>query len=64
MKQFGWVLKKKLKPLMVAEKLNMGKNSKIMFESKDGLPINKPIKLLLLTITVKSVSSDNGKCYP
>ena len=42
----------------------MGKNSKIMFESKDGLPINKPIKLLLLTITVKSVSSDNGKCYP
>ena len=61
MKRFGRVLKKKLKLLMVAKKLNMGKIFKKIGLS---LPLNKPIKLRLLTITVRSVFSENGKFYP
>ena len=33
-------------------------------ESNDGLPLNKPIKLNVLTITVRSVFSEDGKFYP
>ena len=58
-------VKKEIETINGGEKIEYGKNfSKIRFESKDGLPINKPMKLRLLTITVKSVSSDNGKFYP
>ena len=46
MKKFGKVLKKKLKLLIVAKKLNMEKIfKKIKFESNDDFPLNKPIKL-------------------
>ena len=46
-KKFGRVLKKTLKPLMVAKKLNMGKIfKKIRYESNDDLPLNKSIKIL------------------
>ena len=46
MKKFGKVLKKKLKRLIVAKKLNMEKIfKKIKFESNDDFPLNKPIKL-------------------
>ena len=34
------------------------------FESNDDLPLNKPIKLHLLTIIIGSVFSENGKFYP
>ena len=65
MKKFGRVLKKKLKLLMVAKKLNMGKIlKKIKFKSDDDLPLNKPIKLCLLTIIIRSIFSENGKFYP
>ena len=37
---------------------------KIRFESNDDLPMNKPIKLLLLTITVRCVFSEDDKFYP
>ena len=63
MKKFGKVLKKKLKRLMVAKKLNMGTFKKIRFESNDDLPLNKPIKLHLLTIIIRSVFSEDGKFY-
>ena len=49
-----------MKRLMVAKKLNMGK---IKFESNDDLPLNKPIKLRLLTIIIRSVFSEDGKFY-
>ena len=50
---------------MVAKKLNMGKIfKKIRFESNYDLPLNKPIKLRLLTIIMKSVFSEDGKFYP
>ena len=37
---------------------------KIRFESNDDLPLNKPIKLSLLTIIIRSVFSEDGKFYP
>ena len=50
---------------MPAKKLNTGKIfKKIRFESNDDLPLNKPIKLRLLTIIIRSVFSENGKFYP
>ena len=62
--KFGKVLKKKLKQLMVAKKLNMRKILiKIRFRSNDYLPLNKPIKLCLLTIIIRSGFSEDGKFY-
>ena len=50
---------------MVAKKMDMGKIfKKNRFESNDDLPLNKPIKLRLLTIIIRSVFSENGKFYP
>ena len=37
---------------------------KIRFESNDDFPLNKPIKLRLLTRIIRSVFSENGKFYP
>ena len=34
------------------------------FQSNDGLPLNKPIKLRSLTIIIRSVFSEDGKFYP
>ena len=43
----------------------MGKYlKKLRFESNDDLPLNKPIKLRLLTIIINSLFSKNGKFYP
>ena len=65
MKKFGKVLKNKLKRLIVAKKLNMGKIlKKIRFGSNDNLPLNKPIKLRLLTIIIRYVFSEDRKFYP
>ena len=62
MKKFGKLLKKKLKQLIVAKKLNMGKIFKeLRFESNDDLPLNKPIKLNLLAIIIRCVFSEGGK---
>ena len=35
-----------------------------MFESNDDLPMNKPVKLHLLTIIIRSVFSEDGKFHP
>ena len=37
---------------------------KIRFESNYGLPANKPIKLRLLVIIIRSVFSEDGKFCP
>ena len=37
---------------------------KIRFESNDGLPMNKPMRLHLLTIIIRYVFSEGGKFYP
>ena len=65
MKKFGKVLKKILKRLMVVKELNLGKILKIIkFESNDDLPMNKPIRLHLLTIIIRCVFIKGGKFYP
>ena len=35
-----------------------------MFESNDDLPMNKPIRLHLLTIIIRCVFSEGGQFYP
>ena len=47
---------------MVAKKLNIEKIAR--FESNDDLLLNKPIRLRLLTIIIRSVFSEVGKFYP
>ena len=37
---------------------------KLRFESNDDLPMSKPIKKLLLTITIRCVFSEDDKFYP
>ena len=64
LKKFGKVLKKKLKRLMAVKKLNMEKIKKNWLKSNDDLPMNKPIKLYLLTIIIRCVFSESGKFYP
>ena len=59
------MLKKKLKRLIVGKELNMGKiKKKNRFESNDDFPMNKPMRLLLLTIIIRCVCSEGGKFYP
>ena len=37
---------------------------KINFNSDDDLPLNKPLKFPLITITIRSVFEEDGKLYP
>ena len=37
---------------------------KIKFNSDDDLPLNKPPKFHLMTITIRSVFEEDGKLYP
>ena len=37
---------------------------KIKFNSDDDLPLNKQLKLMSLTIIVRTVFEEDGKCYP
>ena len=36
---------------------------KTRFKSNDDLPLNKPVKLCLLTIIIRCVISEDGKFY-
>ena len=36
---------------------------KIKFNSDDDLPLNKPLKFHLMTITIRSVFEEDGKLY-
>ena len=65
MNKFRKVLKRKLKRLILAKKVEYGKDlKKIKFESNDYLPMNTPIRLYLLTIIIRCVFSEGGKFYP
>ena len=37
---------------------------KINFSSDDNLPLNKMLKFHMLTVIVRSVFEEDGKCYP
>ena len=50
---------------MVAKKIEYEKDFlKIRFGSNDDFPMNKPIKLRLLTIIIRYVFSEDGQFYP
>ena len=51
--------------------LSGGKNGKygtdfmkIKFNTDDNLPLNKPLKLHMLTVIVRSAFEEDGKLYP
>ena len=59
------VIKKETQTINGGKKIEYGKKFlKIWFESDDDLPMNKPIKLQLLTIIIWCVFSEDGKFYP
>ena len=37
---------------------------KIKFKSNDNLPLNKTLKLHNMTVVIRSVFEEHGKCYP
>ena len=37
---------------------------KIKFNSDDDLPLKKPLRFHLMTITIRSVFKEDGKFYP
>ena len=58
-------VKKEIETINGSEKIEYGKHlKKIRFESNDDLPMNKPVKLHLLTIVIRCVFSEDGKIYP
>ena len=57
--------KKEIETINDGEKIEYGKDYiKIRFKSNDDLPLNKPIKLRLLTIIIRSIFSKDNKFYP
>ena len=57
--------KKEIETINGGKKIEYGEDFKdIKFKSNAHLPLNKPIKLLLLTIILRSVFSKDGKFYP
>ena len=58
-------VKKEIETINDGEKIEYGKDfRKTRFQSNDDLPLNKPIKLRLLTIIIRSVFSEDGKFCP
>ena len=58
-------VKKEIETIIAGKKVEYGKYFfKSRFESNEDFPLNKPIKLRLLTIIIKSVFSEDGKFYP
>ena len=58
-------IKKGIETINGGEKIEYGKDFlKNRFKSNDDLPMNKPIKLRLLTIIIRCVFSKDSKFYP
>ena len=58
-------VKKEIERTNSGKRVEYGKDfKKIRFESNDDLPLNKPMKLRLLTIIIRSTFSKDGKFYP
>ena len=58
-------VKKEIETINGGKKIEYEKDfKKIRFESNDDLSMNKPIKLLLLTIIIRCVFSEDDKLYP
>ena len=58
-------IKKYIETINGGESVEYGKDLKrIRFESNDNLPVNKPMKLRLLTIIIRYVFSEGSNFYP
>ena len=58
-------IKNKIKAINGDKENDYGKDyMKIKFNSDDDLPLNKPLKFHLMTITIRSVFEEDGKLYP
>ena len=57
-------IKKKIKEVSSSECDYEKDYMKIKFNSDDNLPLNKPLKFHLMTITIRSVFEEDGKLYP
>ena len=58
-------IKKEIETINGGEKIEYEENlKKIRFKSSDDLPLNKPMKLLLLAMIINSVFSEDGRFYP
>ena len=58
-------VKKEIETINGGKKIENGKDfEKIRFKSNDDLPLNKPIKLRILTIIIRSVFSEDCEFYP
>ena len=58
-------VKKEIETINGGKKIEYGKDyMKIRFKSNDDLPLNKHIKLRLLTAIIRYVISEDGKFYP
>ena len=56
-------IKKKIKEVSDSECDYEKDYMKIKFDSDDNLPLNKPLKFHLMTITIRSVFEEDGKLY-
>ena len=55
----------KIETVNGGKKVEYGKDlMKIKFNTDDNLPLNKPLKLHLLTIIVRCIFEEDGKFYP
>ena len=58
-------VKNKIKTINGGKEGENGKDfMKIKFDTVDNLPLNKPLKLCMLTIIVRSIFEEDGKFYP
>ena len=58
-------IKNEIETINGGKKGEYGKDfMKIKFNTDDNLPLNKPLKLYLLTIIVRSIFEGDGKFYP
>ena len=58
-------IKNEIETINGGEKGECGKDfMKIKFNTDDNLPLNKPLKLHLLTIIVRCIFGEDGKFYP
>ena len=57
-------IKNKIKEVTNSESDYEKDYMKIKFNSDDNLPLNKPLKFHLMTITIRSVFEEDGKLYP
>ena len=59
------MIKSKIKTINGGKEGEYGKDfMKIKFDTDDDLPLNKPLKLHMVTIIVRSVFQEGKKLYP